>query len=268
MGLADVLSRLFNACSLHVRLLFIRLVLFIRQTIEYRTAPGGSTSRTVLLLGDAVALGVGDILGGVGLTSRLPGLLREGREDSGLRLYWHVVTAGVLRATAKDWAPGAARRLFENALIRGPFRKAEVVIVLLGAHDDLVNEGKETAEAVARIAEGVVRLGKHCVVANFGNEYPVRSPEHGKVREANEMLRRGLEKVNQENNAPGCGSVSWDVEMAKVFALGNDVLAFENDFITPNASGYRLLAREVYDAFVPAAKKVEWAHWKQKLSSR
>lgn len=267
MGLIDTLSRIYSAFSLQLRLLLIRFVLFVRQTIEYRTAPGGDTSRTVLVLGDAVALGVGDSLGGLGIVSRLPGLLREDRETSRLRLYWHTVTAGVLRAKAKDWMPGAPRKLFENALIRGPFRKADVVVVLLGAHDDLVSEGKETAEAVARIAEGVVRLGKHCVVATFGNEYAVKSVEDGKVREANEILRTGLQAVREDNNAPGCGSVSWDVEMAKVYALGNDVLAFENDFITPNPAGHRLLAREVYEAFVPAAKKVEWEHWKQKLSS-
>lgn len=266
MGLVESLSRLFSALSLAVRMFFIHVMLFVRQTIEYRTAPGKDASRTLLILGDAVALGVGDTLGSLGIISRVPKLLREDREANALRLYWHAVTAGVLRSKAKDWLPGAPKKLFENALIRGPFRKADVVVVVLGAHDDLVKEGEETAQTVARIAEGVVRLGKHCIVATFGNEFAVRSAEHGKVREANQTLRLALQAVKDGNQAPTCGTLSWDVEMAKVFALGNDVLAFENDFITPNPAGHRLLAREVYDAFVPAAKKVEWEHWKEKLS--
>lgn len=211
-------------------------------------------------------MGLGDSMGSLGVISRLPPILRQECNESGIRLYWHAVTAGVLGSKAKDWLPGAPKKLFETALIRGMFKNANVVVILLGAHDDLRSEGKETAEAVSRIAEGVVRLGKHCVVSTFANEYPVKSEDHAKVREANAILKAALQEVKENNTSPRCGSISWDVEMAKVYALGNDVLTFENDFITPNPAGYRLLAREVYEAFVPAAKKVEWEHWKQKLS--
>lgn len=266
MAMMDTVSRLYSTVSLYFRLLILRAALFVRQSIEYRTAPAAHSSRTLLVLGDAVAMGLGDSIGSLGVISRLPQILRREREESGIRLYWHAVTAGILGSKAKDWLPGAPKKLFENTLIRGMFKKANVVVIVLGAHDDLLNEGKQTAEAVARIAEGVVRLGKHCIVSTFGNEYPAKSENHAKVRETNAILKTALQDVKDKNTAPHCGSISWNIEMAKIYALGNDVISFENDFFTPNSAGYRLLAREVYEAFIPAAKKVEWEHWKHKLS--
>lgn len=162
--------------------------------------------------------------------------------------------------------PGAEHALFENALVRGPFRNTHVVVVVLGAHDDIVNDGHAIVEAITRVTEGAIRLGKHVIVCTLPNRFAAKSKEHARVREVNTDLKSRLESVKADNARPGNGSLSFDVDLAKVYALGTDALSIEDDFITLNATGYRLLGNEVFDAFQLAAKKVEWAHWKQKLS--
>lgn len=150
--------------------------------------------------------------------------------------------------------------------MRGPFQNTHVVVVVLGAHDDIVNDGDAVVEAVSRVAEGAVRLGKHVIVCTLPNKFAVKSNEHACVRAVNADLKSRLESVKADNARPGNGILSFDVDMAKVYAMGNDALSVESNFITPNAIGYRRLANEVFDAFLFAAKKVEWVNWKQKLS--
>lgn len=195
-------------------------------------------------------------------------MLHSRQEDTGLRLHWHVLTAGKVDSKAAHWAPGTKHEHFQNVLMRGPFKNAHIVFVVLGVHDDIINEGGAIVEAIARIAEGIVRLGKHAIVSTLPNEFAFKSSEHARVRALNADLKNTLESIKAENNRPGDGSLSFDVDMAKVYAMGNDALSIGNDFITPNATGYRLLTNELFDAFLPTAKKVEWAHWKQKLSPR
>lgn len=266
MALQDSLERLYRFLRLYLLLLLLRLQLFVRQQIEYRTSPSKSSSRTFLIIGDAVALGLGDIPGHCGLSTRIPALLRSRRDQTSLALHWHTVTAAKLYSKAADWLPGPPDGLFHRAFIKGPFRDADLVLVVLGAHDDLVGGGAKVVDDIVTIVEGVVRLGKHALVATLPNEHPHKSAEHAELRRLNDMLKSQLQLVKQQNAAPHHGSVSLDVDMAKVYAMGNHVLSFENHFIALNASGYRLLANEVFDPFVVAAKKVEWAHWKDILS--
>lgn len=258
MSFSEQITDIYVTICFYYNLILLRIHLFLLQTIEYRTSPVRKSSRNILIIGDAIALGYGDTVGHCGLATRLASLIRTSREETNLRMNWNVLTAGKMNSKASDWAPGSPNRLFEETIMRGPFKKADVVIVVLGAHDDLLNSGTQTVNSIERVVESVIRLGKQVVVCSIGNEYKIKTPEHEKVRKVNQELKKKVE---------GLGS-TVEVDMAKVFAMGNDVVRFERDFVTLNGGGYRLLASEMFDPVVMAAKKVEWKHWKGKLEGK
>lgn len=263
MRLLEAISNLFAFVNFHVRFIFLRVSLFFLQNVIHSTGPA-KRGKTALLIGDATALGLGDSASNLGLSTRLPALLRDVNQSVRPRFHWSVLTAGKLYSRAADWVPGAEAGFFEDALGAGPFRTAEVVIIILGAHDDVAEEGSAVVQHVARVAEGVVRLGKQAVVVSLPNGYSVESKEFALVREANAELTKLLAVVKRDYADMG-GGIAWDVDIGKVFALGNEMLRFEEGFISLNANGFRLLARELYEPFALAAKRVEWTDIKDRL---
>lgn len=264
MSLFSALSTLLTTLLLHFRLFLLRTTLFFRQTVIHRTRPRFDHTRTALIIGDANALGFGDTPIHLGLSTRLPALLRDPTESLRTNFFWHVLTAGKFRSRAAHWVPGSVEGLFEKTFVSGPFRSAVVVLILLGSHDDLDGDGLAVVEDIARVAEGVARLGKQAVVASMPNAHPVKSEANDRVRAANESLRRRLEVIKRASKDEQ-GGVAFDVDLEKVFAMGNHTLQSEQGYVGLNANGYRLLAREAYEPFVLAVKRVEYAHFKNRV---
>lgn len=242
------------------------------QTIEYRTRPGRNSelNHTVLLIGDGTAEGFGDSPGNTGLASRINALIRENQELNGLRLRWHVVTAGRLFTKSQDWLPspesssgGLSATLFQNAIVKGPFRDADVVVVFLGQHDAHENLS-DTTRNIRLIAEGIVRLGKYAIVSAIPNYHPPKSQEAADVRAANQALGKEIAKLELQKGIVK-GRLHFDIDPMKVTVHGSDVLSVEDGFYSFNSRGYRMLARDVYDGLVGVAKKVEWVYWKKRL---
>lgn len=228
------------------------------QRLAYRFAPA---SRTVVIIGDCVAEGIGDSLGQGGLAPRMGRLFRELRTETSLRLRWSVVSVGRLYTTSKDWTPGAGR--LEDVLVKGPLSKAEVVAYVAGSHDDPA-DAAQSIQNVVQTAKAIALLGKHVVVSAMPNYEAPQSPLYETCRERSRMVVSALNEAAEElpDNA---GSIMTDVDIGKVLARRADVIRVENRFITLNSFGYRAFARELFDEVAKAAKKVEWAYWKVRL---
>lgn len=266
MSIIDSIHRLLLSAFLFVRVFILRLSLFFVQQIEYRTLPArlSDATRTVLLIGDGTAEGVGDNLGHTGLTSSLNSLLRTTRNDHNLRLSWRVVTAGRLYTSSADWLP--ASPLFRKAFTSGVYRDAHVVVVALGMHDDLsAADHAPIVENVMIIVQALVTMRKVVVVPLFPNFHPRRSDAYAAVARANTTLREQLTTLVAAQQS---ATVVYDCDMAKISSLGGDVTMAEDGFYTFNSRGYRLLAADLFEDVVLAAKKVEWVHWKDRLSGR
>lgn len=224
-------------------------------------------TRVALVIGDGIAQGVGDSLVGGGLAPRLQTMFEAERKDARLTLPWHVFTAGRLHSRAADWAPGSESRLLEQALISGPFKRADVVAFVIGSHDDGDDEvARNAPEAIARAAEAIARLGKHVVVAYFPNFAAKGTPENARMANracaTAEALAEARERVSKESDA---GTIALPVTFNKVIARSGFVVRVENSFTTFNSIGYRAFARELFEELTHSAKKVEWAHWKTKI---
>lgn len=133
-------------------------------------------------------------------------------------------------------------------------------------HDDM-HQSDLVVKNVANITEAVSRLGKHAVVPSFTNYHAPSSHMFTRVQEANTALQIALKDVVAKCNTPECGSICMALDSSKVTVLGGDVVNLENNFVTFNSSGYRIFASELYDYVLGAAKRVEWAYWKQRLQA-
>jgi hypothetical protein len=262
---------------LQVYLVGLRFGVWVRQTLMYRTSPAIRKrlpqSGTILIVGDGIAEGVGDNLSSGGLASRVSALLREHRGRTGLKFLWEAVTVGKLHSTSIDWLPvappgddgdgGGSVSLFRRALATGPFRRAEVVVVIVGSHER-VADSAATVGNIAQIADAAARLGKHVLVASIPSFAEPRSDAGKAAHARNVALQAALSALPTGEYAPK-GSVSHGVDAQQVLARGGDVVQTENSFLTFNAMGYRSYARELHDTVAPLAMRVEWAYWKQRL---
>lgn len=288
-----MLPRLRAACVyylfeayLYAYLLLLRAGTHFRQTVVYRSSPAfrarAPQTGTVLLLGDATAEGVGDDLSRGGLAPRLTALLAEHRQTTGVRFMWEAVTAGRLLTTSEDWLPvpthsssspssstatsspaAPADNLFSRALVSGPFRRAEIVVVLAGAHDGAA-PAAATARNVAAVADAAARLGKHVLVAGVPVFADPATPAAAAARARDDALRAAVAALAKVDYGPAA-SVSLGPDPQRVLVRGGDVVVAENEFVTFNGAGYRGYARELHDAVAPLAKRVEWAYWKQRI---
>lgn len=260
MALLDSLSALLAFISLHLRLLFLRAGHFFAHRVLYATLPGLSTGavRTVLLLGDATAAGLGDQPGRRGLVAHLSALFRKQAADVKLRLHWHVVTAGEYGAHAQTWMPNTEGRL-ERALQRFP--RADVVVLLFGMQDDLSNGANAPAvTAIITTAITVARKGMQVVVPLLP-DLSHHGRDRAAVRQANDTITEALRDVDV---TPGRVVVAGD--LGKVAALGMDVLRVEKYGFTWNPRGYRVLAGELFEEIAAAARRSEWATFKRVLA--
>jgi len=112
-----------------------------------------ATHRTVLVVGDGLAEGVGDTLATGGLAPRINTLfadaVREARMPHSslpLKLTWTAASAGRLKATSADWlppppaVPGApppppTKNLFASTFLTRRHGSPDIVIILLGGAD-------------------------------------------------------------------------------------------------------------------------------------
>ncbi|CAN8067556.1 unnamed protein product [Agarophyton chilense] len=266
MALFQSVLNLLSTVHLYVCIAIHRVVLFFAQSIEYRSAPvKRDVHRTILLLGDGTAEGIGDSFGNTGLCSRVAQLIRKERDQSGLRMVWSVLTCGRIFSTARDWKASSQQgtTLLHRVVKKRLFADASVVVLLFGMHDDLSDE--QVPRDIADIARAVALLGKHVVVAGLPNFYSHKDERYGMVRRANEQLKRLVAQVSEELKASGV-SVSCEVDTMKTTAMGAHTTTQQNAFFTLNGNGYRFFARDVYEQLVFAAKRVEWAHWKGRLT--
>lgn len=289
MSLLSSLGGLF----LWFRLAVLRLALWFEQTVIWRTLPARvrATSHTVLLIGDGVAEGVGDQFGKTGLCGALTKKLRDLKlhgPQQGLRLNWRVATAGKLWSTSTDWLPGS--QLMRQAIIR----QASVVVVLLGSHDERKDDGGSAAdgdsddeliENIIRITESLLDEEKMVIVPGIPNYFDNRvEPTQFacKVATAAQLNKRldALAKKYAESESGNADPsrhrateiknrlTKADADIAKICALGDDTIARDRGFSTLNPRGFRLFSGDLFEDVVRAAKKVEWAYWKQELTGR
>lgn len=215
----------------------------------------------VLVIGDGIAEGVGDSLARGGLAPRLQVLFDSLRRETNLTLRWHVFTAGRLHTTAADWAPGSA--LLERALVAGPYARAAVVALVIGAHD---SGSQDAPRNIARTAEAAARLGKHVVVCAMPNFAERRTAAHALAVAQAKVLGEALSEARERlRDAENAGTIDDSASFEKILARRGDVVRIENTFTTLNSIGYRGFAREIFDHLVLAARKVEWAHWKTRI---
>ena len=227
------------------------------------------------MIGDGTAEGIGDTIGSAGLTTRISKLFRENRDEHKLFLIWRTLTAGRTFTTAKDWTPGRSASsdsnstdLFEKFVVKGPFRNADVIVLSFGIGEDFSKESRDNlVKDITSIAEVVARLGKHAIVCRFPNFNNLKSEGHANVRAANTALVTAIDKLASKLD-DNCGTVKCSIDTTKVTNMGTDVMRWENSFFTFNSGGYRLLAREVFESVIPVAKKVEWVHWKARMTER
>lgn len=209
-----------------------------------------------------------------GTARRTEALLRELRDQSTLRLHWHLVSYGKFMTTSADWLPFSNDSaststtspqdgsLFRQALVSGRFRACDVVVVLVGSQDD-IEDTTTTVSNIVQIACAAARLGKHVLVghiptfANVGTQK--MDAGHARAR----ALKSAIDALQQEDL--GTGSVTLGADSQKIVSRGGDVLYTERGFTTLNNMGYRAFARELHDDLVPLAKRVEWKHWKGML---
>lgn len=261
---------------LQLYLLVLRLGKWFRQSLVYRSSPAyrNRTSQcgTILVLGDGLAEGVGDELSRGGLSARLNGLLQDHRLDSGIKFTWEAVTAGKLHTTSEDWLPVAApagsneppsTTLFSRALVTGPFSRAEIVVVIVGSHDD-IDDSSRTVQNIVQIADAAARLGKHVLVGSVPAFVDSQSALGKAAYKRAAALKFALEALSSEKYGEK-GSVTFGPDAQRVMVRGGDVVQSENTFLTFNGAGYRAFARDLHDVVAPLAKRVEWAYWKQRL---
>lgn len=264
MSLYNTLERAVTSLYLYIRLFLLRAVLFITQTIEYHTLPTRliKATRFILLIGDGTAEGVGDALGRTGLTSALNSHLSARRNEHNLRLPWRVVTAGKLHSTSEEWLPGT--KLFRKTFEKGLFRNASIVVVILGMHDDLSGNGSAPVITnIIRIVDSLLDMDK-AVIVPLLPAFHFRHSEHfTSAVDTGRALRDALQ--NLSNRRKGI-TLLYESDMAKICALGSDVFTMEEGFSSLNARGYRLFSADLADDVISAAKKLEWAHWRQQLS--
>jgi hypothetical protein len=238
-----------------------------------RATPG---YRSILIIGDVLAEGIGDSIAQGGLAVRLNRLVCNPHNQTSLRLSWSVVTTGRLHTTSADWLPVAADRdasqdkssLFYRSVAAGLFRSADIVVVLLGAHDEhhRSESSGRTVENIVRIADASARLGKHVLVASIPCFQGMDTDVAQSYRTQNAALKVAVDAL-QSNKYEG-GSVTLGVDVQRVLARGQDVLREEKYFTTLNSYGYRAFARDVLDALAPIATKVEWEYFKAQLTPR
>jgi hypothetical protein len=265
----------------YVYLLLFRFSAWFRQTVIFRSSPAHrrtlSQTASIVIIGDCLAEGIGDNISQGGLSNRVNGLLREHRDQTKLKFSWQVLSAGRLYSTSTDWLPVAdtaiaeanqsKASLFRRTFVTGPFRKAEVVVIVLGSQEDPASAAA-TVSNITRIAEALGRMGKHVLVASIPGYHEAKTDGAKACYARNTALAHALNGLPPDACATSGGSVSLDVDVSKVVSRGGDVVYEEADFLTLNAMGYRALAREVHDSVAVIAKRVEWAYWKSRLGAR
>lgn len=270
---SDWLSSFWLAFNLFI----LRAVLFFTQTIEKRTLPTriAQGTRSVLVVGDELAEGLGDGLGRTGLVRTLESKLRDARLNDRLRLIWCVRTAGRTRTNTQSWLPEG--RLFEQVFsyLEAGSPGAQVVVLLFSARDNL-QEGAQAPPVrhIIRITEALVDKGVHVVIPDFVNFHPRDSSKFTEVDSANKALRRALVQLRnrlRENNGGNknnrFGTIVFNSDVAKVTAMGEYAKTQFRELFVFNSFGYKLLATELLDDVVEVARKVEWAHWKERLGN-
>lgn len=264
----------FYEAQFQIYLFFFRLTIWLRQSVAYGTSPAlrnaAPQSGSILLIGDGLAEGVGDNLARGGLSGRLNSLVHEHVEQTGLKFNWEFFTHGRMNSTSEDWLPvqpggsgSDQNTLFHRALISGPFKSSQVVVLIVGS-DDPEDGSMNTVENIAQTADAIARLGKQVLVAKLPCLSPADSDDGQAVHAKNLLLESALSSLPSEDNKDK-GTVAFGIDPQRVLVRGGDVVNVENSCVTLNAFGYRAYARDVHDEVAMLAKRVEWAYFKTRL---
>lgn len=261
-------SLLYAHLLLLVHLWFLRISYFIRCTLLDLTLPArvknSPLRRTVLIIGDGLAEGVGDRLAQGGPTLRLQKLMADEKERGVLKMNWNVVSLGRLHSDSKIWAVSRDSTLFEKTFVKGEGKNAHIVIVICGGGES-VDDMEQTVERITGIAQALLRLGKAVVVATIPYYEDMNSERGKKAGERNKLLRESVERISKADGEKGKPISIVDVQ--SIVARGPDVLWESNQFSILNSAGYRSLARLLLDEVLNPARREEWKYWKQKLTS-
>lgn len=287
-GLGDLWDLIL--ASLEATLFTVYLFTFraTRSFLQWASPPRTSaTHRTVLLVGDGLAEGVGDTLAVGGLAARINTLfaaaVREARMPHTtlpLKLNWSASSAGRLHASSADWLPPpstalglspaggggagsvgvagspwpsppvATKNLFASTFLSGRHATPDIVIILLGGVDARV--------ATAGLDADVDTSADAAFVAAAA------------ITAANILT---LARYCSANGSAVCiGTVpafaGVTTPAATAYAREVNRLLRAGVAATLNSAGYRPLARLCMDGLVGAAKKVEWRHWRAALGNR
>lgn len=273
----DAIGDWLSSLWLSVHLFLLRAVLFFTQNVEQRTLPKriSEGTRSILVIGDEVAEGLGDGLGRTGLVRTLDKQLREARSDGRLRLPWRVMTAGRTDTNPQNWLPEG--KLFERVFPSSAVHSSDphVVIILFSARDNL-EQGAQAPPVshIIRITDALIQRGIYVVVPDFVNFHGRESSQFSAVNSANDALRQTLEHLksrlrdnNDANKNKGFGSVVFSTDISKVTAMAGHVVTQLGDFWVFNSFGYKQLAAELRDDVTEVARKVEWVYWKERLNN-
>mmetsp|Transcript_14089 Transcript_14089/g.32792 ORF Transcript_14089/g.32792 Transcript_14089/m.32792 type:complete len:298 (-) Transcript_14089:28-921(-) len=128
---------------------WIRFLLFFLGGVA---KPPTRANHNVTIIGDGVAMGVGDywvaIGGGAGIANRIKWLIARRRK---IRTKWEYFNSGEVLSTSADWLPG--KKLFDKCFskgVRGCGKKSEVIVLMIGTQDILKGEVGMPEEVLKR----------------------------------------------------------------------------------------------------------------------
>ena len=267
-SIRDRLSELYGKATLLIHVLLLRLTYFFRGTLSHLALPPSLRKspyrRTIAIIGDGIAEGVGDTLAHGGPCFRVQKLINEARDKGEVKMQWSVVSFGRLNCDSSHWAISRDSTLFEKTFVTGQGKGVDIVVVICGGGEDL-DDALGTVERIRNIAESLVRLDKEVIVANIPFYGDPKSAGAKKAAERNRLLQSTISNLpqNSETNA----RVSCSLDLQSVVSRGPDVLWEDSPRTTLNVAGYRSFSRLIMDELLNPARRVEWRVWKPKLES-
>jgi len=259
---------------------FLRCWIVIRRFFGLGRRRGvGPTSDTfhkILCIGDGTVEGWGDVWRlwrhDLGYPARLQELIDESET---VRQNWLVLNCGHYGATSDDWLPDAThkpqhgsrwvkRTLWKDAMDDPAVKDAEVVLISLGAMDNLYGANRmsasHTVDNIITICHALKKMGKLVFVSSIP---PGREEDRGNKRrnlERNLLLWAFLEEQEKK-------ITSTDQEPTGVIYAGpgwkgrhgNNMYA--SDMIHFNSQGYTMRAMDWGNLIVQPLLRIEWRCW-------
>ncbi|KAA8495662.1 hypothetical protein FVE85_1817 [Porphyridium purpureum] len=236
--------------------------------------------KTLLLVGDGVALGIGDSLVHGGLAGRMRRLMMHGRarEDYKLLLNWKIVSDAREFSTSEQWVPGSDKpadsqktaaspkenkgNYFDEVFgAEGKYRDADVVVILVGSEDEKAGIApKRSAENIMLTAKELTKLRKKVVVCTCAlHSVDPIAEQHVAARN-----RELLERIKQVK--PLKLGIFEGVDLMQIVNQG-EMLNDIGGYIVFTDSAFRQLGSMLLDVVKDPMKQVEFQLWKNVLAA-